>query len=353
MKKLLATQLLFLTLMFFTYNVFADQWRAAYPYTKKVEGQNVTIKSIPYEPFSASPMKGLTQVYLNNKLLYSVDNYYRERIFASNDGRYLVIVYPLKIPSRKISGLDYKLYEQEVIAVLKDGVPFKTFTLKETLDTASLNYNAKDWLYRWDYETYGARKLKKEEISIFRNSIYVQNNSLFVLTNKNFVVKLDLTTLTLEQLPMEEVIPNKKKFKPPKITVKYRHVRYPDKYFKYRKTGSAFFLPKLKNGKTIEEGIAEFLCLKVGNIRDRDSAVVQLYFHTLIIAKDGKCDYVYVSPSQKTADDKDFSSKYPMDEQDKALKLKVEQWIMEQIFETKTLPKGFPKYAYSDFIYLK
>ena len=380
MRQLPATFLLFLTLIFLTYNALATQWFAAYPYTKQVEGQNVIIKSIPFEPFSGSPMKGLTQVFLHNKLLYSVDNYYREPLFASNDGRYLVIVNTFKPVSLHIADWDYN---QEVIKVLLDGKPFKAFTLKEVIDTAILDYHS--WGYGFDYEAfrnaeigckncrevYGRRVLRTcdtmnifteecekckrqcDSVKLKKNSIYyVQNNSLFVLTNQNTVVKLDMNTLSLEILPMEKAIPNKENFKPPKIKVQYKKVRYPDKYFKYSNAGEAFFLPKLKNGKIIEEGIAELLCKKVGN-DDSDSAVIELYFHTLLITKEGKCDEVYVSISQKAANEKKFPLKYPPDEEDVLLKLIVEQWIMEQEFETKTLPKGFLKYAYSDFRYLK
>jgi hypothetical protein len=73
--------------------VFGTTWSAAYPYVQKIDGQDITVKAFPYAPYSGSPMIGFTKVYLNKEVLYTINKYYRERIFTSDDGQYLTVVH--------------------------------------------------------------------------------------------------------------------------------------------------------------------------------------------------------------------------------------------------------------------
>ena len=127
-------------------------------------------------------------------------------------------------------------------------------------------------------------------------------------------------------------------FKPPKISRKYKKIKYPDK----------FYLPLLENGKTIEQGLSELLDYESSNL-DRDSARVQIYLHSLVINNSGKCELVYVSPCIRENTEIDFMNIGDNVE----LKSKIESWILSQTYNIKTLPKDFIKYKYSDFVYLK
>ena len=358
--KLIIIALFFLTLMFFVQSVWGS-YSAVYPYIQKTKKQNVVIKAIPYDPFLGSTTNGLTQVFLKNKLLYSIDNYYSEKLFTSDDGRYLVIIHSL-------SG---NYYEYPAIEILKDGKPCKVFAVKDVIDTAILvnyipfwhyyydsddysdfyfyktysepNYEYKNYDYDY-YKGYKLRTIDRIEQNLFKNSIYVQNNSLFALTNQRTVIKIDFNTLIIEKFPITEIIPNRKEFNPPKTKITYKKIKYPQ-----------FVLPNLKSGKSVIRNLAELLDKKAAYNRE-DSAVIQIYFHTLLINKEGKCEDVYLSVAQKAAYEKDFPYNHPWNppnEEDENLKLKIKQWVMEQTFDTKTIPKGFQKYKYSDFIYLK
>lgn len=355
-------------------------WRAAYPYTQQIDGQNVVVKAFPYDPFAGSPMIGVTKVYLNNKLLYSIDKYYREKIFTSEDGQYLVVVHTSNsagVSSYTSFGMEHNNFNQAAIEVLKNGQPFKTFTVKDVVDTTKLLNNGRffNWGYYVDFEAfqnadfgcesckevYGRRVLrtgdtseidfddweeckrecdsarfKNTAIRISKNAIYVQGNSLFVLTSQNIVVKLDFAEMTIQQISFDKVVPNKKRFNPPTLKRKYKKIKYPEK----------FLLPNLYDGKPIEQGLAEFLDKRRSN---RDSALIQLYFHTLLINKDGKCEDLYVSPTIRGDLKKDFM----YFENDQELKKEIEDWIKQQTFRTETIPRDFQKYLYSNFVYLQ
>jgi len=45
---------------------FGTTWVAAYPYTQKIDGQNIVVKAYSYAPHKGSPMLGVTKVYSNN-----------------------------------------------------------------------------------------------------------------------------------------------------------------------------------------------------------------------------------------------------------------------------------------------
>ncbi len=346
-----------------------------------MNGQNVVIQAIPYDPYSGSPIIGITKVYLNKKLLYTIDKYYREKIFTSNDGQYLVVVhdsYSIDIQSETSFGLEKIDFNRPAIEVFKNGQTFKTFTLKDVIDTSKLAFY--DGSFYWGYyvdfegfqkaefgcesckEVYGRRVLRTRDTSeieiedwdeckrkcdsarfkntavrISKNSIYVDGNSLYVLTNQNMLVKLDFSEMSIQKISLDKVIPNLRRFSPPTIKGKYHKIKYPVK----------FLLPELINGKTIGEGLAEFLNKRLAT-KDSDSATIQIYFHTLLINKEGKCELVYVSSIVRNDIKKDFM----YFRNDVKLEKVIEDWIKQQTFKTTNIPRDFYKYKFSDFVFL-
>lgn len=355
-------------------SVFGTTWFAAYPYKQQIDGQKVVVKAYPYDPHSGSPMIGVTKVYFNNKLLYTIDKYYRERIFTSNDGQYLVVVHISNVAGMSSFTLA-GIVNNTAIEVFKNGQPFKIFTIKEVLDTTKLVYN--DRFFYWGYDVdlnaytsakYGCRtckkiygrralrtsetsaidieeckkkcefvRLKKAAIRLSKNPIYVEGNSLFVLTNQNTVVKLDFVKMNIEQIPFDKIVLDIKTFNPPKLNRKYKKVNYPEK----------FLLPDFYNGKTFEQGLAAFLNKRVSD--DSDSAVMCIYVHTLLINREGKCELVYVSPTFRN----DLRKEFMYFENDIELAKEIKNWINQQTFNTKTIPKDFQKFKYSGLVYLK
>ena len=367
MRTLKFTLITFL-LTFLTIKGFATSWITAYPYTQQIDGQSIVVEAYPYAPYSGSPMDGVTKVYSNGKLLYTIDKYYRENIFTSDNGQYLVIVNPLYRLNYIHFEIGQKNFNQTAIEVYKNGQPFKTFALKDVIDTTK--YTGKEWVYSFDFEAFEkatwsckywrrnlTRNEKKEclngndtnfyceewinscksirEKFIYDNSIYVQNNSLFILTNQDMVVKLDFAQMTIQSFPFDQIIPNKQTFNPPKLNRKYKEIKLPDK----------FVQPDMKDGRSFEKAIAELFNLIVSDHKD---AVFCIYIGHLVLNKEGKCVDFYGKVYDKRI------SKYSSEESiNHDMTEMLNKWINEQTFDTKFIPKGFDKYSFLCIVDLK
>ncbi|TNE78893.1 MAG: hypothetical protein EP332_12975 [Bacteroidetes bacterium] len=313
-------QLLFCVLFLLKFHLLeATTWRAAMPYTQRIEGQSVKIKAQSYDPYIGSPMLGKTSVYHRNKLLYTLDQYYREPLYTSPDGQYLVLVRltnSIGVGSY-ISGWGHVNYNQAAIKIFKNGKAIKEYRLRDVIDTAKLAQDGN--LFYWGYaknlkrskavqdeceicrESYGKRllstcdtsKIKPEECALCRaacdsaqllsteerlvkNPIYVSGDTLFILSNQQTVIKLSFHDLSLQISPFEHVVPVKNEYKPPLLKRKYKKIRLPEKFEE----------PRLKNGKTLEESVAELLDLSVDHDFKGRYAV---YMGSLVIDKTGKC----------------------------------------------------------------
>lgn len=363
-----------------TQTVFGTTWSAAYPYRQQIDGQNVVIKAFPYDPYSGSPMIGVTRVYFNNKLLYSIDKYYREKIFTSNDGQYLVIVYTsnsVGVSSYTSFGIERVNFNQTAIEVFKNGQPFKTYSLKDVIDTTKLANNGRFfyWGYYVDFEAfrnaeygcesckevYGRKvlrtmdtseididewqeckrecdsvKLKATEMETFKNSIFVQDNSLFVLTNQNVVVKLDFATLSVQQMPFDKIVADKQTFHPPKLNRKYKKVKLPDKFDK----------PNLKDGRSFEKGVADLFGLSV--LDNKEKNTFNVFINYLVLDKKGKCVDFYGNVY-----DERISTFFTEESKNKEMTEKLNKWVREQTFQTKLIPKGFDGYSFLCIVDLK
>jgi hypothetical protein len=77
-------------------------------------------------------------------------------------------------------------------------------------------------------------------------------------------------------------------------------------------------------------------------------ALVKIYFHTLLITKEGQCEKCHVSPTKRENIETKFGYDY-----DLILKKKIEDWIYQQKYDTRLIPRYTDKYVFSDFIYLK
>lgn len=362
-----------------TQAVFGTRWSAAYPYTQQIDGQKVVVKAFPYDPYSRSPMIGVTRVYFNNKLLYSIDKYYRERIFTSNDGQYLVVVHTLNsagVSSYTSFGIEKINFNQTAIEVFKNGQSFKTFKLKDVIDTTKLANNGRFfyWGYNVDFEAFDkaiwncnywrkdlTRSEKKEclegdtttycrewiqgcdslkifeqEKFIYDNSIYVQDNSLFVLTNQNVAVKLDFATLSVQQIPFDKIVTDKKNFNPPKLNRKYKKVKLPKKFDE----------PNLIDGRSFEKGVADLFGLSIPD--NKEKSTFNVFINYLVIDKNGKC----VDLDGNVYDER-ISTSFSEESINKEMTEKLYKWIREQTFQTKLIPKGFDGYSFLCIVDLK
>jgi hypothetical protein len=363
----------------FFQTAFGTTWSAAYPYTQKIDGQNIVIKAFPFDPYSGSPMVGVTKVYLNKKLLYTLDKYYRERIFTSNDGQYLVVVHTSNssgVTSYTSFGIERINFNQTAIEVFKNGQPFKYFTLKDIVDTTKLANNGQFfyWGYNLDIEAFDnaiwncnywrknlTRQDKKEclngdttsyciewiqgcdslkiferEKFIYTNSIYIKDNSLFILTNQNVVVKLNFADISIQHVPFDKIVNDKLTFNPPKLHRKYKKVKLPDKFDE----------PNMKDGRSIEKGIADLFGLSISDSKEKETFCV--FINSLVLNRKGKCVDFYGAVY-----DKRISKFFLPESINKEMTEKLNKWVMEQTFETKLIPKTFDKYSFLCIVNLK
>lgn len=356
-------------------NASATTWAAAFPYIQYIEGQAVTIEAIPYNPYAGSPL-GVTKVYFKNKLLYTLDKYYREKIFTSSDGQYLAIVHITNsagITSFTSMGHEKIDYNQPAIEVYKNGVWFKSFSLKEIIDTSRLLQNG--FFFHWGYDVYTNQymdaqygcesclefyskkilrncdtakisfeeceecnrqcdsvKIRDIEVNLMNNSIYVSNNCLYILSNQGIVIKLSFNSFSIEKLPFDKVIHNKYTFSPNKVIRKYKKVRLPNK----------FDLPDLKSGKTLKEEINNFFTLS-----NFDQKSTEISIYSLIINKAGIC-----INAENTVYTVDPSNPKELIE-NTLITTALTKWIKEQRFNTSLIPKGYDQYSFYSFIRLK
>lgn len=355
-------------------------WSAAYPYSQQIDGQQVIVKAFPYDPYSGSPMLGVTRVYYDKKLLYTIEKYYRERIFTSADGHYLVVVHTsnsVGVASYTTFGIEQINFNQPAIEIFKDGYPYKTFSLKDVIDTTKLANNGR--FFYWGYyvdleafrnaefgcqsciEVYGKKvlrtgdtseieldewdecksecdsvKLKELEIRVSRNSMYVQDNSLYILTNQGVVIKLDFLTFEVNQIPFDKIIPNKKSFSPPQLNRKYKKVKLPGQ----------FDQPNMKDGRSFEKGVAGLFGLSVPDIKEENT--FNVFINHLVLDSNGKCvdfnGHVY---------DERISEFFTEESVNKEMTEQLNKWVKEQTFQTKLVPKGFDGYSFLCIVYLK
>ncbi len=355
---------------------FGTTWSAAYPYTQQIEGQNVVIKAFPFAPYSGSPMIGVTKVYFKKKLLYTIGKYYRERIFTSNDGQYLVVVRTSNsagLTSYTSFAIEQINFNQTAIEVFKNGLLFRTFTLKDVIDTTKLANNGQffNWGYTvnfkafdnasWDCEYWGknlTRREKRECINgdttfyckewingcdsmkifergkfICTNSIYVQGNSLFVLTNQGIVVKLDFSKMSIERILFDMIVTDKQSFNPPKLNRKYKTVKLPEKFDE----------PNLKDGRPFEKAVADLFGLSVLDSNERNTFSV--FINYLVLDTRGKCVDFYGNVYDERILEGE-SVNIEMTE-------KLNKWVKEQSFQTDLIPKGFDGYSFLCIVDLK
>jgi len=340
--KIIATTTL---LTFFSVTTFATTWAPIYPYTQKTEDGKVKTHSVPYGVNDGGYGPGQTFVYANGKLLYSIDKYFSTPFFTTNNGQYLIefdfflnYLHPDRIidDSGNVT-IEPIVYDGEAIKIYKDGKLFKTINFNElNIDSSKIKVNESGNWFAWNFNLSDTTK-DDLKIKMYQHPAFIESEKLCLITADNQLITIKVATgqITNRQNAYE-IIKEKSNWKPLTFKRKYKKVKYPDK----------FLLPELQNGKTIEQGLAELLKKRISD-GDGDSAVIQIYFHTLLINKEGKCEDVYTSPSVRKDAEKDNYI------DDQKLKIEIEDWIKLQTFKTKTFPKGFQKFKYTDFVYLK
>jgi hypothetical protein len=308
--------------------IFANSWYVL-PWSIKT-GNHIRIESIPYRIYEGGDL-GITKVYKYNKLLYSIEKYMSSIVLISKSGEYLVNIQygiwrkdyykSISIDGNGDSSINMEDYSGEAIKIYKNGKEMSVYDFKYlAIDTSKLgkNYDQFYWL--------------SENPFLCKFPVYIKDDTLNIFTIDNQILTFDLSTN--KQLKPIQFDSTKGKYYStllPKFKIKIKKKNLSEK----------FILPKLKNGRLIEDELADFLNLESNN-NNRDSAILQIYIHTLLINREGKCEICYVSPYLRQNTSIDF---YKC-EQDLELNDKIENWFYQQKFQTKLIPKYTDKYVW-------
>ena len=342
--KSLKNIILTLLLNLFTVSSFATTWAPIYAYTQKTEKGKVNSILFPYGVYDGGFGPGETFVYANGKLLYTIDKYFSNPFFTIDNGKYLIECdFSLDfIPSfdinadGEIGSSELIKFNGKAIYIYKEGKLINSIDLSELkIDSSKITVNENGNYFTWNYSINEGKEdaLRKK---MEKHSVFIENDKLFLITADNQLIEIDVTTGKLTRKENAyEILKQRSHWSPKPLKRKFKKVKYPNK----------FLLPKLQNGKSFEESIALLLDKNVTS-GEKDSSVIQIYFHTLLINKEGKCEKVYLSISTKSDLNNAISD-------DQKLKIVIEEWLKQQTFKTTTFPKSFPKYKYSDFVYFK
>jgi len=334
-------------LTIYAVTAIATTWAPIYPYTQKTENGKVKSHSVPYGVNDGGYGPGETFVYHKGKLLYSIDKYFSSLFLTTNNGQYLIEINFYLNLKKRFGTIDEsgnvmrepKTFEGKAINIYKDGTLFKTISFTELkIDTSMIKMYGGSW-FVWKYNLNDTTTDGLEK-KMNQHSAFIENEKLYLITADNQLISIDVTTGQFTNLQNAyKLLKEKTIWKPTRIKRKYKKVKYPDK----------FILPKLENGKTVQQGLAELLNMRVAEDY-KDSVIVKIYFHTLLINKVGRCEIVYVSPEKRI----DFNYKNDFNyKDDPKLKEEIEEWIKQQTFKTNKFPRDFQKYKYTSFIYLK
>ncbi len=302
-----------------------------YPYTLKLDN-GIKIKSIAYRTYD-SPEPGISWIYKNNKLLYSISKRLTGYVLTNESGEILVEI-NFSLPDLMFDGfienengdsVYVNRFEGESINIYKLGKLEKSIDFKDLqIDKSEIesNYNQ----FYWGTKDKGIKVpalIKNDTLKLI--SI---DTSEIIVALQDF--KLDKQQLNSKQYEFYSSHRSKRK-----LSVKKHGL--PDK----------FLLPLLDSKEIIESKLADYLGYQSSE-NEIDSAKLQIYIHTLLIDKNGTCVQCYVTPTLRKTTTIDFGY-----EPDKELKKKIKDWFMNQQYQTKLIPRWTDKYGFSDFIYLK
>lgn len=317
------------------------------PFVQITENGLVKCRSVPFAPFDADPSLGKTFVYSGNRLLYVIDKYFYEPFLTTEQGKYLVeFNFRIYVRTTTIyinrdgSSMEEKPnLEGKAINIYKDGKLFKSILFSELkIDTSRIDFKlSRNW-FDWNFKVSDS---SRDEIRTKMESVpfFCDNENLFIIGSDEQLIKIDISTgsIVSKEPAYDALLKLNNNWSSGLKNRNYKKVRYPEK----------FYLPKLHNGKSMGKSLAKFLNNRVAK-DDKDGAVHQVYIHTLLINKKGKCEDVYVSTEMRTNLKKRFTYNA-----DNSLKSKIESWIKDQVFDTQIFPKGLLKYKYTGFLYFK
>lgn len=308
----------------------ASSWMV-YPW--KLKNNNIRVESIPYKIYQGYDL-GVTRVYFKRKMLYKIDRYFSNYCVTNQTGEFFISMnFEIRRSEDRVVEVDslgnrtrlpLTKFKGEAFRIYQNGILIRQVEFDQlSIDTSNVKIHS-DRL-RWVTND-----------SLMSNSpIIVDHDTAFIICCDNQILRLNLRTNSFNT-PIHLTEENRSYYSDqiPKRKMKVRTKNFPEQFIE----------PELDDGKTIEKGLAEYLEKHVSN---RDSGILQLYIHTLLISSKGECSRCHISASMRENVNERFP--YPYNEE---LGKKIELWFERQRYKTNLIPKYTDKYAFSFFIYL-
>jgi hypothetical protein len=337
MKKIISLTVL----LWLSYTALADLPPKNFPYTLQSANKAYYLKSIPYRLFGEA---GRTYVY-NSKTgqaLYTIDMYFGETIFLSNDGQYIVSVSAKNgQDGKKIYGSAIRFYNMTTMV--------KNYRVEDIVsDKSKLRYSMSYVYWRYDLSYFD----KKQNTWIYptdslrtqmeRNNAYTSNDTLYVTTveKKTFAFNI----------PTGEIIKKRNATRFFKVKSNYvfpvanRKEKLPD----FNKL--PIDLPPFTNEKDdFSQSLSGFLNYKPA--KDAYYCNVMVSIRLIMDRKTGEFEIRELEALKKemTGTDKNgdiifFDSK--------AVKQKILDWLKGKRFQTNNLPAWMEKWYFDKEYYL-
>jgi hypothetical protein len=319
----------------------ATTWAPVYSFTQRTEGGAITCRSVPYGVHDGPAGLGETFVYSKGKLLYSIDKYFSTSFFTHGNGRYLVSIdFHVSYPNHVThiidgSGIVIKEKENEpdarVIHIYDQGVLHHSIAFGDLrVDRSKVLTNTQGGWFAWNYtapEQDASALLQK----MAKHPAFVEGDRLCLIAADGQLIQIHIPSGDfVGRSTAAETLDKRLDWSPSTFKRKYERVKYPDK----------FFLPPLKDGNSLGNAVAELLGMVASD--EYDEVDLNIYLHTLLINDQGRCELAYITVTPKQG----------MDTATGALEELLVAWMKEQSFDTRSMPRRFPKFKYSDFIRL-
>lgn len=316
-------------------------WAAAYPFTQRTEGGAVICRSVPYGVYDGPTGLGETFVYGKGKLLYSIERYFSIPFLTYGDGRYVVSIdfhvfgtthdtYILDESGSAIQEVEHGP-SPKVIHIYDRGVLLNAVALGDlALDHTKVRTNNSGGWFAWGFSApeEGATALDER---MAKHPAFIDGDRLCLIAADGQLIEIHIPSGDIVGRSVAaETLTKRSDWSASTYKRKYERVKYPDK----------FFLPPLKDGRSMEMAVCDLLGMKVAE--EHGKVDVELYFHTLLINRAGRCELAYVSVTSQEG---------------RAVTTRTQEerilaWLKDQTFDIHSIPRGFNKFKYTNFIFL-
>jgi hypothetical protein len=334
-------KLVIVIFLLFSLSGSAKRLFPAFPFIQRTENGTIICRSIPYDVYGLTDL-GETTIYQKGKVLYKVDKYFNKPFFTTESGKFLIEISP-KIYYRMLP-IEYDTngkqkenpvtYDGSAIKIYEKGRLKHEFKFSQfNIDTSAITINRKVGWFSWIFQLPLKNDIENTKANL---PFYYKGDTLFFIGSNQNLISISISKgKVLSNAPFD-MKTKTNTWNVVAIKREYQIKDYPEQ----------FSLPKLASGASLEQGLAKYL--NKNAVSKKENAIYQVYIYTLLLDSRGKCERAYVSAVKRESVSEPFGFK-----DDVNLVSVIEKWLEGKVYNTDLVPKGFPKYKFADFVYLK